>query len=134
MGVPVIGYRTDRFPAFFTRDSGLPWTSGSTHRRTVARLLATQWSLGYPGGAVVANPIPEAQAMAKEEIDAIIDRALGEAARQGITGKRVTPFLLARLKQLTGGRSLAGQHRPGQAQRRGRRPGGRGASAGQRPA
>jgi pseudouridylate synthase len=106
LGVPVIGYRTDRFPAFFTRDSGHAVDFRLDSPEAVARLLATQWSLGYPGGAVVANPIPAAQAMAKEEMDAIIDRALGDAARQGITGKRVTPFLLARLQQLTGGRSL----------------------------
>lgn len=105
-GVPVIGYDTDRFPAFFTRDSGLPVDFRLDGPEAVAKLLAAQWSLGYPGGAVVANPIPEAQAMAKEEIDAIIDRALTEAARQGVTGKRVTPFLLDRIKQLTGGRSL----------------------------
>ncbi len=105
-GVPVIGYGTDRFPAFFTRDSGLSVDFRHDTPGGVALLLATQWSLGYPGGAVVANPIPEAQAMAKEEIDAIIDRALGEAARQGIAGKRVTPFLLDRINQLTHGRSL----------------------------
>lgn len=105
-GVPVIGYETDRFPAFFTRDSGLPVDFRHDNPGSVAKLLATQWSLGYPGGAVVANPIPEAQALAKEEIDAIIDRALGEAARQGISGKRVTPFLLDRINQLTHGRSL----------------------------
>ncbi len=105
-GVPVIGYETDRFPAFFTRDSGYPVDFRLDAPGAVARLLATQWSLGYPGGVVVANPIPEAQAMAKEEIDAIIDRALSEAARQGIAGKRVTPFLLERINQLTHGRSL----------------------------
>lgn len=105
-GVPVIGYQTDRFPAFFTRDSGFPVDFRLDAPEAVAKLLAMQWSLGYPGGAVVANPIPEAQAMEKDEIDALIDRALGEAKRQGITGKRVTPFLLDRVKQLTGGRSL----------------------------
>jgi pseudouridine-5'-phosphate glycosidase len=72
----------------------------------VARLLATQWELGYPGGAVVANPIPEAAALAREEVDAFIDQALKEAARQGVSGKRITPFLLDRIKQLSGGRSL----------------------------
>lgn len=106
-GVPVIGYGTDRFPAFFTRDSGFSVDFRLDAPEAVAGLLATQWSLGYPGGAVVANPIPEADAMDKEEIDAIIGRALGEAVRQGIAGKRVTPFLLDRIKQLTGGRSLA---------------------------
>ncbi|HWQ10511.1 MAG TPA: pseudouridine-5'-phosphate glycosidase [Holophaga sp.] len=106
-GVPVIGYGTDRFPAFFTRDSGLSVDFRLDTPEAVAGMLATQWSLGYPGGAVVANPIPERDALEKEEIDAILDRALGEALRQGIAGKRVTPFLLDRIKQLTGGRSLA---------------------------
>ncbi len=105
-GVPVVGYRTDRFPAFFTRDSGLPVDFRMDSPRELARMLALQWSLGYPGGALVANPIPEAHAMDKERIDAIIDRALAEAASQHITGKRVTPFLLDRIKQLTGGASL----------------------------
>lgn len=105
-GVPVIGYGTDRFPAFFTRDSGFPADFRMDTPEAVAGLLATQWSLGYPGGAVVANPIPEVQAMEKAAMDGIIDQALQEADRQGVTGKRVTPFLLDRIKQLTGGRSL----------------------------
>jgi pseudouridine-5'-phosphate glycosidase len=101
-----MGYQTDRFPAFFTRDSGFSVDFCMDSTRDIARTLALQWSLGYAGGAVVANPIPEAHAMKKEEIDAIIDQALAEAARQNVTGKRVTPFLLDRIKQLTGGRSL----------------------------
>ena len=105
-GVPVIGYGTDRFPAFFTQDSGFPVDFRLDGPEAVARLLATQGALGYPGGAVVANPIPDKDALDKEELDAILDRALGEALRQGVTGKRVTPFLLDRIKQLTGGRSL----------------------------
>ena len=105
-GVPVIGYQTDRFPAFFTRDSGFPVDFQLDGPESVAKLLAAQWSLGYQGGAVVANPIPEAHAMEKSEIDSIIEQALAEANRQGISGKRVTPFLLNRIKQLTGGRSL----------------------------
>jgi pseudouridylate synthase len=106
-GVPVIGYRTDRFPAFFTRDSGHPVDLRLDAPEAVARALSTQWALGYPGGAVVANPIPEAAAMAREEIDGVIARALSEAEAQGVAGKAVTPFLLDRIKQLTGGRSLA---------------------------
>ena len=105
-GVPVIGYRTGRFPAFFTRDSGLAVDFRMDTPREVAAMLARQWSLGYPGGALVANPIPESDAMDKAEMDAIIERSLADAARQGITGKQVTPFLLDRIKQLTGGASL----------------------------
>jgi pseudouridine-5'-phosphate glycosidase len=106
-GVPVIGYGTDRFPAFFTRDSGFPADFRLDTPEAVAGVLAAQGFLGYPGGAVVANPIPEAAAMPKAEIDAIIAQALEDAARGGITGKRVTPFLLERINTLTGGRSLA---------------------------
>ena len=105
-GVPVIGYQTDRFPAFFTRDSGFPVDFRLDAPGAVAKLLATQWSLGYPGGAVVANPIPAESAMEKAAIDAIIERALLEASQQGVTGKRVTPFLLDRIMQLTAGHSL----------------------------
>jgi pseudouridine-5'-phosphate glycosidase len=106
-GVPVVGYRTDRFPAFFTRDSGLPVDFRLDTPEQVARMLAMQETLGYPGGAVLANPIPEADAMEPAAVNAIIERALGEAATAGIAGKRVTPFLLDRIKQLTGGASLA---------------------------
>jgi pseudouridine-5'-phosphate glycosidase len=105
-GVPVIGYQTDNFPAFFTRDSGFPVDFRLDSPQEVARTLAVQWSLGYRGGAVVANPIPEDQAMEKEEIDGLIDQALAEVSQQGVSGKRVTPFLLDRIKQLTGGNSL----------------------------
>ena len=106
-GVPVIGYRTDRFPAFFTRDSGLPVDFRLDTPEALARVLVTQWSLGYPGGAVVANPIPEAAAMPREEIDGVIASALAEAEGRGVSGKEVTPFLLNRIQVLTGGRSLA---------------------------
>jgi pseudouridine-5'-phosphate glycosidase len=105
-GVPVMGYGTDRFPAFFTRDSGFPVDFRLDAPEAVAKLLAIQWDLGYRGGVVVANPIPEAHAMDKVEIDAIIGCSLQEAERQGVAGKNVTPFLLDRIKQLTEGRSL----------------------------
>jgi pseudouridine-5'-phosphate glycosidase len=106
-GVPVIGYRTDRLPAFFTRDSGFPVDFRMDTPEAVAAMIAMQRSLGFQGGMLVTNPIPEAQAMNRDEINGIIERALNEAATQGISGKRVTPFLLDRIKQLTSGRSLA---------------------------
>lgn len=106
-GVPVIGYQTDRFPAFFTRDSGFSVDFRLDRPVEVARLLSTQWNLPGTGGVVVANPIPPEHAMPKEEIDAIIAQALAAAAAAGVTGKRVTPFLLDRVKRLTEGRSLA---------------------------
>ncbi len=105
-GVPVIGYRATQFPAFFTRDSGFPTDFNVDTAQDAAQVLSTQWALGYQGGAVIANPIPEADALSKEEIDGIIEQALREATQQGVTGKRVTPFLLDRIKQLTDGRSL----------------------------
>ena len=105
-GVPVIGYRTDRFPAFFTRDSGLPVDFRMDTPEEVAAVIAMQTTLGYQGGMVVTNPIPEAAAMDSAEINGIIERALRAANTEGITGKRVTPFLLDRIKQLTDGRSL----------------------------
>jgi pseudouridine-5'-phosphate glycosidase len=104
-GVPVIGYRTDAFPAFFARDSGL----GVPHRLDgadeIARAAALHWRLGG-GGVLVANPIPEADALSGAEIDAEIARAVAEAAAAGVAGKDVTPFLLDRLNALTAGRSL----------------------------
>jgi pseudouridine-5'-phosphate glycosidase len=72
----------------------------------LARLVAAQQRLGLAGGVLVANPIPEADALASEEIDAIIEQALGDADAQGVKGKDVTPYLLARINELTGGRSL----------------------------
>ena len=81
-------------------------TSSSTPRPKAA-FVQTKWQLGLAGGIVVSNPVPEAEAMPKAEIDAITIQALGEADAQGITGKNVTPFLLGRIKQLTEGRSLA---------------------------
>lgn len=104
-GVPVIGYGTDAFPAFWARESGF----GVDHRldgaEAVARLIAIQADLGM-GGVLVANPIPEADAWAPEAIEAKIAQALGEAQAQGIAGKATTPFLLKRIFELTEGRSL----------------------------
>ena len=106
LGVPVIGYRTDRFPAFFTRDSGCPVHASAASLAEIAEILRLKWSCGLGGGAVVANPIPEADALDAEALDAAVLEALAEAEHRGIRGKAVTPFLLARLVQATGGRSL----------------------------
>jgi pseudouridine-5'-phosphate glycosidase len=105
-GVPVIGYGTDTLPAFFCRSSGLPLALRRDTPEEVAALLATQAALGFPAGAVIANPIPEAHAMPEAEIDAVIASALADADREGIAGKAVTPYLLARIVALTEGRSL----------------------------
>jgi len=105
-GVPVVGYRTDELPAFYTRKSGfgLEWRVESVEELAVA--LRAKWALGLGGGVVVANPIPVEDEMPKEIIDQAIGQALDEAAAQGILGKQTTPFLLARIVELTGGDSL----------------------------
>lgn len=106
-GVPVVSVGQAAFPAFFTRDSGFKADFQLDTPEEQARFIRTKWQLGLEGGVVVSNPVPEAMAMKNEEIDAIIAQALREAGEQGVKGKAVTPFLLARIKELTGGRSLA---------------------------
>ena len=105
-GVPVIGYGTDTLPAFFSRSSGLALALRRDTPEEVAALLDAQAALGFPAGAVIANPIPEAHALPEAEIDAAITSALADAGREGVGGKEVTPYLLARIVALTGGRSL----------------------------
>jgi pseudouridine-5'-phosphate glycosidase len=106
-GVPVVSVGQDAFPAFFTRDSGFKADFRLDSATEQAAFIQAKWALGLQGGVVVSNPVPESFAMPKEEIDRITEQALGEAAAQGVTGKKVTPFLLARIKELTEGRSLA---------------------------
>ena len=105
-GVAVIGYQTDTLPAFFTRDSAHKTDYRLDTADAIARALHVKWSLSLAGGMVIANPIPEEFAMPSEVIDKAIEQALHEAAVQGIGGKEATPFLLARVTQLTGGDSL----------------------------
>jgi pseudouridine-5'-phosphate glycosidase len=106
-GVPVVSVGQAAFPAFFTRDSGFRADFQLDAPEEQARFIRTKWQLGLEGGVVVSNPVPELSAMKSDEIDAIIAQALREADEQGVKGKLVTPFLLARIKELTGGRSLA---------------------------
>jgi pseudouridylate synthase len=106
-GVPVLSCEQDNFAAFYTRDSGLRADYRLDDPVQQARFIRTKWDLGLAGGVVLSTPVPEAAAMPREEIDAITQRALADAKAQGIAGKAVTPFLLARIKALTGGRSLA---------------------------
>ncbi len=106
-GVPLIGFGTDQLPAFYSRDSGHGVDVRLDSPAEVAAVMRAQWALGYPGGLVIANPVPEEHAMPRERIDAAIAQALAEAAAQGIVGKASTPFLLARVAELTGGQSLA---------------------------
>jgi pseudouridine-5'-phosphate glycosidase len=106
-GVPVVGYQTDNLPAFYTRDSGFKVDYRLDSPAAIAAALQAQWRMGLQGGVVVANPIPDAFAMPRTAIDAAIAQALQEALAQGIRGKESTPFLLARVSEITGGDSLA---------------------------
>ena len=106
-GVPVLGYQTGEFPAFFTRRSGYGVDYRLDTPAEIARLLQAKWALGLQGGVVVANPIPEEYEQDAGVIEQAIQQALAEASQQGVKGKAITPFLLARIEQITGGRSLA---------------------------
>ena len=105
-GVPVIGYGTDELPAFYTRQSGFGVDYRVDSPEELADMFRVQRELGYRGGMLVTNPIPEQYAMDKTVIDAAISRALRKCAEQGVHGKETTPFLLARVVELTGGESL----------------------------
>ncbi|WP_020396684.1 pseudouridine-5'-phosphate glycosidase [Thiolinea disciformis] len=106
-GVPVIGYQTDQLPAFFTRGSQFKVDYRINDASSIAKLMYAKWAMDLKGGMVIANPIPEQYAMPSAAIDGAIEQALAEAAEQNISGKQATPFLLARVCELTGGDSLA---------------------------
>ena len=105
-GVPVIGYRTDEFPAFYTTTSGYSVQSRINTAEEIARCMKVKWGLGLEGGMVIANPVLREDAMDEEVIEEAINKSLKEASEKGIDGKAVTPFLLERISQLTDGESL----------------------------
>jgi pseudouridylate synthase len=105
-GVPVVGYQTNALPAFFTRDSAFSVDYRLDTPLAIAQVLHAKWQMKLAGGMVIANPIPEAFAMERSLIDAAIEQALQEAQDQGVGGKESTPFLLARVCEITGGDSL----------------------------
>jgi len=105
-GVPVVGFETDTLPAFYSRSSGFAVDFRVDAAAEVAEALRTKWGIGLDGGMVVAVPIPEQHALDGDEINSDLDEAITEMQRQGITGKDTTPFLLARIAERTGGRSL----------------------------
>lgn len=105
-GVPLIGYQTSALPAFFCRTSPFDVSIRLNSAKEIAKAMAVKWQSGLNGGMVVANPIPEAFAMPEEKINAAINRAVKDAEEQGVVGKASTPFLLARVAELTGGDSL----------------------------
>lgn len=105
-GVPVITYGADEFPAFFSRKSGSPADCRLDTPKEIADLINAKDQMGLKGGVLVACPIPEEKEIPYEEIDVVIQQALKECEEQGIRGKKITPFLLSRVKDLTEGRSL----------------------------
>lgn len=105
-GVPVIGFGTEELPAFYTRKSGFKVDYRVDSEKELAEAIKIKWEMGINGGLVIANPIPEQYQMDKAVIDKAIDEALADAAREGIKGKDTTPYLLAKIKEITGGDSL----------------------------
>jgi pseudouridine-5'-phosphate glycosidase len=106
LAVPVVVYGADRFPAFYSRDSGLPAPLRLDSAAEIARLMQAKWALGLAGGISIANPIPADDEIPAARIDGAIQAALGEMARRGISGQETTPFLLAWVSEITGGDSL----------------------------
>ena len=106
-GVPVIGYGTEELPAFYTRKSGFKVDYRLDMPKEVADAFVAKQEMGLVGGMLVTNPIPEAYSMDADRINAVIDEAIEESKKLGIHGKETTPYLLARIKDLTGGDSLA---------------------------
>lgn len=107
MGVPVIGYKTKDFPAFYCRKSGFGVDYEAPDAETIASILRTKWELGLEGGALVGNPIPEEYELDFDEMEVVINKALEEAKAAGIRGKETTPFLLAHIKEHTKGVAFA---------------------------
>ena len=105
-GIPVLGYKTENFPAFYTRESGYKVDYKIDTTKDIANILNTKWSLGLEGGIVVCNPIPEEYEMDKDYINKIIDDTVKEAKDKNISGKDVTPYILAKLHSVTENKSL----------------------------
>ena len=105
-GVPVIGYGTDEMPAFYTRKSGFGVDYRMDTPEEIAAALDKKLALGIAGGTLIVNPVPEEYSMDKEKIDAVIEAAVEKAKMLGVKGKKITPFLLAEIKDVTGGESL----------------------------
>ncbi|PAE24708.1 pseudouridine-5'-phosphate glycosidase [Bacillus sp. 7894-2] len=105
-GVPVVGFETDVLPAFYTRTSPFNVNYRVDTAQEAAEMIRTKWELGLKGGVVIANPIPEKDALKEAFITGVIETALKEANENNISGKKVTPFLLGKVKELTEGRSL----------------------------
>jgi pseudouridine-5'-phosphate glycosidase len=105
--VPVVGYRTGELPAFYSRESGLALEARADSPGEAAVIACKTWSGGLGGGMLLCVPCPEEEALPSGEAERAIERAVGEAAARGVHGKALTPFLLARVAELTEGRSRA---------------------------
>ena len=106
LGVPVIGFQTDDLPAFYSRSSGLKLDLRADDARQIAMTVLTHWRMGFSTGALVVAPVPAEDEVPANEIKDVIDEALEAAAREGVAGRGVTPFLLSRIAAKTGGRAL----------------------------
>lgn len=106
LGVPVLAYQTEEFPAFYTSKSGFMADYKIDSPEEIALAMKAKWDLELKGGFVIGNPVPEELGMDVDVIDKAIKQALAEASKLGIKGKETTPFLLAKIKELTGGDSL----------------------------
>lgn len=106
LGVPVIGFKTEEFPAFYSRQSGFNVNYKINSAKEIAGIIKTKWELGLNGGVLIANPVPEEYSMDKDIIDKAIEKALRTADENGIKGKDVTPFLLSEIQNITEGKSL----------------------------
>ena len=106
MGVPVVGYQTDEFPAFYSRESGLGVSVRFDSAKEIAEFAQAHWDLGMKSAVLVTNPIPEAESIPKSGMEPVIEQASAEAMEQGIHGQALTPFLLGRISELTKGKSL----------------------------
>jgi pseudouridylate synthase len=107
MAVPVVGYQTKDFPAFYTRSSGLPVSAQAGSPEEAARIAREHWGFGQKSGVLVAQPPPQEHALPAEQVEAAIKTALDEIGRKKIRGQEVTPYMLSRMSELTGGGSLA---------------------------
>ncbi len=106
MGVPVVGYQTDEFPAFYSRESGLNVSVRLDSPKEVAEFAKAHWGLGLRSGILVANPIPESESIPASKMEPMIAKASKEAIEQGVHGQALTPFLLSRINELSKGKSL----------------------------
>ncbi|MFH1939973.1 MAG: pseudouridine-5'-phosphate glycosidase [bacterium] len=106
MGVPIIGFRTDEFPAFYCRESGLKVDYVVNDEKEAAGIIRVMQDLELGGGMIIANPVPEEYALSMEYMNEIIEKAVRAAEKEGVKGKKLTPYLLNKIKELTGGKSL----------------------------